>query len=483
MAEGESKFIPDTAEPEKEEAEKPEEEKFSPERVLEMPPKELADFFSDLQEKGELEAFLKEAAENDALVAQFSYWEKWLAKDQRRLVDEVVAKKREVYGENSESLPLELEKKFTPAELHSIFSNLVGIQLTFGCSKGCPFCALDAVPGVREHIPYSQLANLFQKYGREIKETEPPLYWASEPSDYASKQGLEDKTYQDVHQLADEYAGYSPPITSKNIEDQEWLDFVGEQQGRVSLYGREPAQAEKIIQDQWSKKNMIRSVGEGREHSKGIGLSLMKEGLEEEKEKTGIVNRDGVLLSPRGLYNVVRVPISDKYPQGLAAVPLEKVTSEEIKVGESIDDAMREHVVEFRDLDPKIHGGEEEGVIFICGNGTEYVVKNNEDGIITLCEKYDRVDVSEFVQISLANNEVYDENTGEKIEADSKIIEALKTIDFFDLEHEFSLQKKISIGPKKWDFQVEIKNIGFVGVSIEADLATRKSRIKISQKV
>ena len=128
----------------------------------------MADLFTKLDEEGKLESFLNESAENNALVAQFSYWEKWLEKDQRRLVDQVVAEKSKIYEgrEDTESLPLHLEKKFTPEELKLIFSATSAIQLCFGCSKSCPFCAFDAVPGTREHIPYSQLANLFQKYGQ-----------------------------------------------------------------------------------------------------------------------------------------------------------------------------------------------------------------------------------------------------------------------------------------------------------------------------
>lgn len=168
--EKELKFIPQ----EISEATK-EEQEFLPEEILRKSPEELADFFSDLEEKNELEGFLEKAAEHESLVAMFSYWEKWLEKDQGQLIDRIVEKKREVYGESSESLPLELEKKFNEDELSLIFNNTGAIQLTFGCSKGCPFCGFDAIPGVREHIPYSQLLNLFQEYGLVLNKPHPFL--------------------------------------------------------------------------------------------------------------------------------------------------------------------------------------------------------------------------------------------------------------------------------------------------------------------
>ena len=110
-----------------------EESRFSPEQILDLSPKEMADLFTKLDEEGKLESFLNESAENNALVAQFSYWEKWLEKDQRRLVDQVVAEKSKIYEgrEDAESLPLHLEKKFTPEELKLIFSATGAIQLGF----------------------------------------------------------------------------------------------------------------------------------------------------------------------------------------------------------------------------------------------------------------------------------------------------------------------------------------------------------------
>lgn len=188
---------------------------FSPERLLQLPPRDMTDLLESLSRK-QLESLLEKIVEHPALIAHISYWEKWLQTEQRRLVDELVVEKKRIYEPEKAdegSLPLHLEERFTPDELSLIFSAIGAIQLTFGCSKGCPFCAFDALPGIREHIPYTQLANLFQQYGKNLKNSKPFLYWASEPIDYASEVGLENKTYQDVHQLAVEYAGYVPHVT------------------------------------------------------------------------------------------------------------------------------------------------------------------------------------------------------------------------------------------------------------------------------
>lgn len=315
-------------------------------RILDMDPKELADFFSGMQRSGDLQVFLESAAENPTLVAQFSYWEKWLERDGRKLVDQTVAEKRKIYEgqEDTESLPLHLEERFTPEELSLIFSATGAIQLTFGCSQSCPFCAFDAVPGKREHIPYSQLANLFQKHGQSLATREPILYWASEPSDYASKMGLEDKTYQDVHQLAIEYAGYPPHVTSRESSDDGWLTFLKTKVNypRVSAYGYPQERFEEILEKAEGEITVERGWS-GGEHIKGIGVSSLN--FDVEGVKNGIGCIDGILLTPRGLYNVVRLPISKEFPQGQIIMPLESISQEELKPGDNLKDVLRTSVV------------------------------------------------------------------------------------------------------------------------------------------
>lgn len=323
---------------------KPEEQgqEISPEQILEMSPQELVDYFTKLEKQNKLENFLESAAENDSLVAMFSYWEKWLIKDHRVLVDKMVEEKKKMYPENSESLPLNLEQKFTPEELELIFKNLGAIQLTFGCSKACPFCGVDAVPGARESIPYSQLANLFQQHGKELVKNKPLLYWASEPSDYASKEGLDDKTYQDVQQLAVEYANYEPFISSREITDDKWLKYLQSvnRANRISVYGFSDKKVEELKRRIEGK---IQMGGEKESHTKGIGFSILED--KSQIGESGIVGTCCVLLTPRGLYNVFDVPISEKFPQGQIIMPIEKVSDQEIKKGDYLPDIMKRTVV------------------------------------------------------------------------------------------------------------------------------------------
>ncbi|MCX6745407.1 MAG: hypothetical protein NTX00_00105 [Candidatus Parcubacteria bacterium] len=312
----------------------------SPDEVLSLSPKQLQEYFIELETKGELEKFLDQAAENDALVAQFSYWEKWFDKEQRKLVDQIIEKKKKIYPGEKEGLPLNLEKKFTEEELEIIFSNLGSIQLTFGCSKGCPFCGFDAVPGVREAIPYPQLANLFKNYGRLLGERTPFLYWASEPSDYK----IDDKTYEDVQELAETYAGYQPFISSRETRNQSWIQYLDTKgKSRISAFG---IQDPKIFNLQSLN---IEVAGLGKEHFKGLGVSSLTNKIDDMKDRVGIGCYNGLLLTPRGLYNIYQVYISEKFPQGQMVVPFNGFEERKIKKGDSLSRVLHSNIIPYQE--------------------------------------------------------------------------------------------------------------------------------------
>lgn len=329
---------------------KPASEFADKESLLRKTPRELADYFSQLYKANKLEVFLEKASDDPALRAQFGYWEKWFGTTQRELVDSIVAKKQEIYGEKSSDLPLALNERFSGEELEIVISNIRAIQLTYGCSKRCAFCAIDAVPGVKDHIPYSQLANLFKKHGKLMKDSEPFLYWASDPSDYTSKEGLEDRTYEDVHQLALEYAGYDPHITSKETDDPRWIEFMkaagtGKGGRRISAYGATKEKYKELGEKMRGGRDYVDVLGLETEHIKGIGVSQNKFGTVSPDELVkGIGCKEGLVLTPRGLYSVVQVPVSKEFPQGQIFVPFEEFDDDDVKIGDSLADIVRHKV-------------------------------------------------------------------------------------------------------------------------------------------
>lgn len=91
-------------------------------KILHMNPGELVTLMKELDEEGELEEFLDKALENDQLIAQLSYWEKWFPEKIRKQIDTRIQAKRKDLMARQDCLPLDLESKFTPEELKYLFS-------------------------------------------------------------------------------------------------------------------------------------------------------------------------------------------------------------------------------------------------------------------------------------------------------------------------------------------------------------------------
>ncbi|MFA6476381.1 MAG: radical SAM protein [Candidatus Paceibacterota bacterium] len=359
------------------------------EEIILLNPGQLADYFAELTREGRLETYLDEALENPELVAQFSYWEKWLAQEERKLLDNIIAQKREIYRETQEDddeLPLGLEKRFTPEQLKLIFENLHAIQLTFGCSKGCPFCAFDAVPGAREHISYKQLERIFQNYGQSLKKNTSILYWASEPSDYLD----EDKTYLDVYQLAELYAGYQPHTRSRETDKKEWVEALlgklPKERVAISFYGINNSGKKRLFRDA-----EIDLVGENRSHQRGFGVSNREEKTEGEH---GITQGTYPIITPRGLYNIVSLPNSERYPQGQVVVPIIDLNGAEIEIGDPIEKVLGHYLAEINDQsfsfsEDMAQKGRNERRLMATDGKKRFVVVFGRDGIIRNFREFD----------------------------------------------------------------------------------------------
>ena len=360
--------------------------------ILRMSPPELVSFLAEQEQKGQLNAFLLEASQNDALVAEFSYVEKLLKTEIGRLLDQIIKEKKEQYGQ-TENLPLKLDKKYSPEELKIMLPRLKAIQLTFGCSKGCPLCGFDAVPGVRDQFDYSAIANLLQQYSDQLKIARPFFYWASETSDHPE--------YQNIHELAESRLGYSPNITTREVNDPAWLEFLGnnKSQTRISLYELNAEKGDQIETTIKTFNKQIEILGKNEHHRPGIGKSFKPESSSSEKKiyKAGIGCINGLLLSPRGLYSVVQLPLSARYPQGQIVQPFKKLQDITINPGDNLSDILqstisltdfnlREETYYDPQLEMGVHKLEGENFskkTFLRGQSKVYKVIFDEDGIVT----------------------------------------------------------------------------------------------------
>ncbi len=317
--------------------------------LLQANPDQIADYFSQFVNKDDLERVLHEVCSDPDLLAKIAYWEKWLKKDQFELLESIRDKQRERHANTPDTLPLGIEKRFTEKELQLIFENISAIQLTYGCSAGCPHCGFDAIKGVREHIPYPELETLYKKYGHLMGKSKAFLYWASEPSDYRSEDSKgQKKVYADVHELAVKYAGYHPQVTTIRREE-EWLDQLKEfasGRPRISTQGLGKEDLAEL-KEKADLREIKMTTADGLRHFSGMGISEKKQrDIDPEILKSGIACKDGILLTPRGLYSIVVTPISKKFPQGTIIVPLEGVSDRTIEPGENMEDVLRRSVAE-----------------------------------------------------------------------------------------------------------------------------------------
>ncbi|MEN7982587.1 MAG: hypothetical protein ABFQ65_04015 [Nanoarchaeota archaeon] len=117
-----------------------------------------------------------------------------------------------------------LERKldlFNEKQRKKIFSKILAIQLTEGCSTGCTDCGVNALRNVRDYIPYGVLSDISSQYGTQLKGGNLLLYFASEPFDY----DFNGKNYVDVHSSFQENTGENPCVITSIPKGKEELIF------------------------------------------------------------------------------------------------------------------------------------------------------------------------------------------------------------------------------------------------------------------
>ncbi|MFA6254182.1 MAG: hypothetical protein WC640_02965 [Candidatus Paceibacterota bacterium] len=385
------------------------------EEILALAPGKLAEYLDTLDQSGQLEEYLRKALQDDSLLAHISYWEKWYKREKQTLIDDIV---HERFARESVDweLPLGLEKRYSEEELRLIFINLLAFQLTFGCSKGCPNCGYDAPPGIRDQLPFEQIKNLADRYGRYLFDTY--LHHASEPSDYYDEKS--GKRYQDVHELIREVADFDPLVSTREVDDKDWQEFLKEEtdRARLSIQGLTS-----------SSLSMIEEAGLGKMEKtgdvmvKGLGVSRRDTGEkpEERGEYLGIGSYvRGPVITPRGLYNHLPTILSDEFPQGSVMVPIEKINNEEPRVGDSIIEICRHKIVEGKKVSTKFERKlhklmigvmvEEKAkfspqMAVIQGLTKKWLVSYDIDGRIDEILVPDRTRINEIAQCSFASGQ------------------------------------------------------------------------------
>lgn len=448
------------------------------EEILQLEPGKLAEYLDELDKKGKLEEYLVEAVKDDALVAEISQWEKWYKPEQQKLIDQII-EERFSQEESAWELPLGLEKKYSADELILIFKNLVSLQLTFGCSKGCPACGADAVPGVRDELDFDKVKKFVQEFGKYLFRTY--LYRASEPSDY--------ERYREVYELIIEKSNYHPFTATNEYRDENWKKFLADygENTRLSFFGKERDSQE--VEDL-----RVREItGKGREKVPGIGVTRRDLGVrrEEKEDYTGIGSSEwGTLLTPRGLYNTFPMPISDKFPLAEAVVPIEEINDYEPKEGDNIIDVARHKVIVARAAIDPLFDQIRDSLVkrrmkdrkkaappyvnLIMGESKEWIVQYDVDGQISGLEIFDRARLDHLGAGAIATDRfLWDFDNDYKI-PDDKVLskEELKEVRLFILSQKAKKTKAAFVQDDAVGWKLTVPKIGkikIVAIKEEAD--------------
>ena len=347
--------------------------------IIDMTPRTLQTFMNELELKGQMEEFLNRAVQSDALVAHLSYWEKWFPEGIRRKIDTAVALSHQSKEIRQDALPLDLDQKFTPEELKLLFSRKGAFQFTFGCSKGCKYCGFDAVPRVRDEANFEQMKNLLDRYGREIAGSRWMLYYASEFAD--------SDHFADYFELMRSHGYDDPEIITAENQNEAWVNFLINSQ-RVRFRASFDKDGQNgLDQINASRKEIgmevIKSHKQRKDHFQNIGVSYSPEGV---SAPHGIGCIEGALITPRGIYNVAGLPVSEEFPQGQVVVPLEGISDEPVEVGQHLKQILGSCIVLRSDM-PVPQTMRDKVTTLIYRRNAEYVIKTDNEGFIVEVEK------------------------------------------------------------------------------------------------
>jgi len=245
-----------------------------------------------------------------------------------------------------------LEKKlseFSHEQRELITSNVGAIQLTEGCSIGCPDCGFGAQRGVNDYIPFDVLTRIVKNYKEGLKSTEPYFYQASDPFDY----NFDGKKYKDVHNLFEKVCGFSAG-TSTSVpkgKENEVLEFArsgnylgiscsymnrkrlqpyvtkfeGKKNVEVAIFDENKADKIKEMEKRFERDIFANYIYPNRRN-----FNPKKGDLDE----IGIGCFNGVLMTPKGVYNVVSIKPNPVYPHGQI---VREISPDKFKVVELFD--------------------------------------------------------------------------------------------------------------------------------------------------
>lgn len=191
-------------------------------------------------------------------------------------------------------------EKFSDVERKALFKNLIGIELTTGCTSGCSDCYLMIPHGVTSRVSFSSFEEVIRRYHEELPEYV-DFHYGNEPFDWSEG----DKGLVDIYKT---YKKYRP-------------------QAEVNFITYFPKGSE----DQMSKviSEMIKHVPEGEEIKENIRISLRQKSPDlRHKELLGLRERTDVvkkkvreILGEKYSNQIERFFYEENFMTGLTFIP------------------------------------------------------------------------------------------------------------------------------------------------------------------
>jgi hypothetical protein len=235
----------------------------------------------------------------------------------------------------------ELFNGLSSNQLDAIGKNLSIVQLTTGCSVGCPHCSVSALKGARRHISWDALNEIIGRWGEHIAEKEISFYHSSDPLDWEDPG--KGKNYFDVLQLIDRKLKYDPTTTTAIPKGKEELaKQIWESKYEVRISPSNINYTRLTNLGFWSGetiKELRASLSNpGNSDSKLIGE---KDDINAERDLTYQAGNSydfvsyipsptvtcGVIVSPDGAFNTAVTAITPLTPNGYVRLPIEEGSS------------------------------------------------------------------------------------------------------------------------------------------------------------
>lgn len=266
----------------------------------------------------------------------------------------------------------QLEKKleqFDENQKIKILKNTFAIQLTEGCSTGCKDCGLGAEKGVTDYIPFEFLKTILsnKNFKKSKKYNLPIFYFASEPFDY----DFDGKNYLDVHKLYQDKKTHNPDVVTSIPKGQEERIFnilaknIDKQTQRnelvvkcISLTKFNYKRIKKIFNELVYVKNQTKNnsnkyvlkfpngieleneneidfedflnsinkeshVNVRNFYSNETGRYKIGEENKNDLEKYWLSNYKGIILTPKGVYNIRPTKLTFDNPIGQLITPVD----------------------------------------------------------------------------------------------------------------------------------------------------------------